>query len=540
MKHTFTYLLFFVLITIGKTWGQNANTDIYDSQKVQEIAITFPEKNWKTLLDSLRFNGNGLLTGALQINGVKIGNVGIRYRDGHVFQPLNTRNTLHIQLDHVDKGIQVQGYHSLRLSMALRDPSMVREVLTTEIARKYFPAPKSNYAKVSINGDYYGLFVNIEPVEGPFLERHFQQTTGSLFQSYPYKTDSIGKSGCLKAAYGSLQLERNDNCYGENFLNLRGSGYQEITELSRVLNQEPQKIESILDVDRTLWMLAFNNVLVNLNSYTGGKAQGYYLYKDANGQFSPLVADYNLTFGSLKNIGRGSDLTIPELQQLDPLLHADNTYRPLISKLLSNPYYVKVYLSHMRTILFNEFLSGAYEIRAKQLQEQIRPILAQDANRSYPATDFDRSLMATIGKVTQIPGIVEFMNERSRFLKKHPALIVIPPAMTDLKVKHREKFVATQIDAFNIQVKAAEYTSKVKAYYRFGPQESFKEIVLMDDGQHGDEKAGDMIYGVVIKPNGANSRLEYYLIAENAKLVSHSPENYMFQRHQVSLEELNK
>jgi hypothetical protein len=52
MKHTFTYLLFFVLITIGKTWGQNANTDIYDSQKVQEIAITFPEKNWKSLLDS--------------------------------------------------------------------------------------------------------------------------------------------------------------------------------------------------------------------------------------------------------------------------------------------------------------------------------------------------------------------------------------------------------------------------------------------------------------------------------------------------------
>lgn len=539
MKRTITYLLFSLIFTIGKTWGQGATLDFYDTQKIQEINITFPEKNWKTLLDSLRFNGNGMLTGSLQVNGVKMGYVGIRYRDGHVFQPLNTRNSLHIQLDHHDKNQQLQGYHTLRLSMALRDPSMVREVLTTEIARKYFPAPKANYAKVNINGDYYGLFVNLEPVEGPFLERHFQNTTGSLYQSYPYKTDSLGKSGCLKSAYGSLQVERNDNCYGENFLNLRSNGFQEIAELSRVLNQEPQKIESTLEVDRTLWMLAFNNVLVNLNSYTGGKAQGYYLYKDSNGQFSPLVADYNLTFGSLKNIGRGSDLTLPELQQLDPMLHADNAYRPLISKLLSNPYYVKVYLSHLRTILFNEFLSGAYETRAKQLQELIRPILNTDPNRSYPAADFDRSLMATIGKVTQIPGIVEFMNERSRFLKKHPALIVIPPTLTDLKVKKREKFVNTPIEAFNIQVKAAEYTSRVRVFYRFGPQEAYKEATLGDDGQHGDEKAGDLIYGVNIKPNG-NNKLEYYLIAENAKLVSHSPENYMFQRHYVSLEELNK
>jgi spore coat protein CotH len=38
-----------------------------------------------------------------------------------------------------------------------------------------------------------------------------------------------------------------------------------------------------------LWMLAFNNVFVNLDSYTGGFSQNYYLYKDENRRFNPVV-----------------------------------------------------------------------------------------------------------------------------------------------------------------------------------------------------------------------------------------------------------
>ena len=42
----------------------------------------------------------------------------------------------------------------------------------------------------------------------------------------------------------------------------------------------PPVAEKVLDVDRALWMLAFNNVLVNLDSYSGAFRQNYYLYHD--------------------------------------------------------------------------------------------------------------------------------------------------------------------------------------------------------------------------------------------------------------------
>jgi len=42
----------------------------------------------------------------------------------------------------------------------------------------------------------------------------------------------------------------------------------------------------VLNVDRTLWMLAFNNTIANLSSYSGQQSQNFYLYKDQYGQIT--------------------------------------------------------------------------------------------------------------------------------------------------------------------------------------------------------------------------------------------------------------
>ena len=108
-------------------------------------------------------------------------------------------------------------------------------------------------------------------------------------------------------------------------------------------------------MDHALWMLALNNVMVNLSSYTGNHSVNYFLYRDNSGRFQPLHWDLNLAFGSYKNTGNGSDLELKGLQNLDPLLHADNPYKPLISQLLKEPLYKKMYLSHIRQIVEDNF-----------------------------------------------------------------------------------------------------------------------------------------------------------------------------------------
>ena len=63
---------------------------------------------------------------------------------------------------------------------------------------------------------------------------------------------------------------------------------------------------------------------------------------------------------------------------------------------------------------------------------------------------------------------------------------------------------------------------------------------MADDGAHEDGQANDAVFGVLIKPQGGARQMEYYIMAENAKTVSYSPERYMFEQHKVTLDELNR
>jgi len=60
---------------------------------------------------------------------------------------------------------------------------MVREVLGFEIARSYMPAPQANYAQVKINNGLYGLFVNVEPLDEGFLNKHYGSAEGPFFSA---------------------------------------------------------------------------------------------------------------------------------------------------------------------------------------------------------------------------------------------------------------------------------------------------------------------------------------------------------------------
>ncbi len=519
--------------------GQQMSTeDFYQTDKVRELRITFKEQNWEELLDSLRVNGNGLLGGEVQVEGKSFSGVGIRYRGSKSFQTGSRRNAFHIKLNHSVKGENLQGHKVIKLSNALRDPSMVREVLAYEIARQYMPAPKANFVKLFVNDEYYGLFINIEAIRGPFLKENFDSKKNALIKASS-KLNEKHPEDCKNKVYGSLEYQADAACYNYNFELKSDKGWAALIELTKRLSEEEANLEEILNVDRTLWMLAFNNVLVNLNSYTGQHSQNYYLYKDDFGQFNPIIWDLNLAFGSFKNTGLGSDLNLKELQEMDPLLHADNPSKPLISRLLKNPLYRKAYLSHIRTIVYDQFVSGAYEKRAEELQRLIQVPMFNDQNKFYKSEEFQSSLTTTIGKRSKIPGIVELMSIRGRFLKKHPAIAVIPPKISEVKVKERKEFQSEAITSFRIQAKVEKLPKRVKLYYRYNSTDEYKEVFMADDGKSHDKRAGDKVFGVLIEPDADQQALEYFIMTENAKAMSFDPPNYMFEPRRVSLMELN-
>jgi hypothetical protein len=535
-KFLFLSLSFLLFIPLSKSQN-NSSDDFYKTNTIQEIKITLKQDNWRSLLDSLRKNGDNYLVGTAVINGKSYNNVGVKYRGSRSFKVGAKRNPLHIKLNFIDKDQTHQGHKSIKLSNALRDPSMIREVLGFEIARKYMPAPRANYAQIYINDDYYGLLVNVEDIDKPFLEKNFGSSDGTLLKCSP-DLKAFTPDGCQKNVFAALVYEEDVACYLNNYELKSESGWDDLIALTKTLAQNPDQVHNLLNVDRTLWMLAFNNALVNLSSYSGRYSQNYFLYKDAKGRFNPIIWDLNLAFGSFKSAFAGSDLRLKQLQELDPLMHIDNKYKPLISQLLKNPENKKVYLAHLRTILYDNFVNKDYEKRAEELQTMISIPFINDDNQKYTYDELKKSMKSTIGTRSRIPGIKELMGKRSKILKKKSELRVVPPSISEVQVLKRAQYASNALDQFTIQAKVDKLPNKVKLLYRYSKDQDFMEVAMLDNGKDKDQEMGDDIYTATVS-RGPSDQIEYYIVAENKAAINFEPANYMYNVYEATIEELN-
>jgi len=511
----------------------------FDKKTIGEMRLTLLAKNWNDALDSMRVYGEGMMLGSISIDGLKYDSVGVRFRGNNSYQTGMKRNPFQIKLNHTNREQNHQGNTSVKLSSALRDPSLVREVLFHEIAAKYMPSPQASYTKLYVNDEYVGVFINLESVDGQFLRTHYGSDDKPLFKAgVDYKPEGVPAT-CKQNIFGALEYEENVDCYRQNFEMKSDRGWLDLQELTRILNREPAKIESVLDVDRVLWMLALNNVMVNLSSYSGARSVNYYLYKDNHGRFQPVHWDLNLSFGSMKNTGRGSDLDLRSLQRLDPLLHADNALRPLIKQLLQDPLYRKIYLSHIRQINDDYFANGEYEKRAKELRAMIVVPYSEDKYKQYSIVDFENSIKSTTGSKSKIPGIAELMAKRSRFLQTHPELTALPSAVSDITVQGRGKYENQRVNTFRIMAKADRFPKRLFIYYRFADSQPYKSMVMAEEPSSNLTPGAKMFSASIDAPDD-NAVLDYYILAENAGTVSFAPRGYMNSPYKVKLADLNK
>lgn len=517
--------------------------DLYDGAYVHDIRISFDQTKWMDLLDSNRINGDDMVIGKVQIDGTTYENVGISYAKNYTHQVAGKRNPWLIKLNMIDKKQNHQGFKTLTLSHALRDPSLVREVLGYEIARRYMPAPRADYVNLTVNSENKGVYVNIEAIDETFLQKNFANTEGGISAAFRCVPDvrATTQTDCDHAGYGALKYEKNAKCYLRNFEMLSKEGWDDLIEMTRILNTEPQNVGKVLNIDRTLWFLAFNNTIANLNSYEGQFSNNYYLARDAAGLFNFIPTELNYAFGGFKNTNGQSDLDFEGLVALNPLLHVDNASKPLISVLLKNPDNRKIYFAHVRQILAEWFDNNAYQTRATALQTLIAPYYNNTAEKPYDAVDFQRSLMETVGKTTKIPGIVELMSKRAKFLKKQPDLLNIPPQISGINFSSRQKFTTKSVGDFHVKAKVDNFPRRVRLMYRpAGSTDAFIEQQMFDDGKSHDGEAGDKVFGTVVAPQGKFAAIEFYIIAENAGAATFEPANYISEYRKISLAELNK
>ena len=83
------------------------------------------------------------------------------------------------------------------------------------------------------------------------------------------------------------------------------ASWQDLIDLTNTIENSANTIENSMDIDRAIWMSAFNNVLVNLDSYSGPFRQNYYLIKDDNNRMNTIIWDLNECLGGFKMVNQG-------------------------------------------------------------------------------------------------------------------------------------------------------------------------------------------------------------------------------------------
>ncbi len=516
MNKCVNIIVFFLLILIAQN-SVFAQQNFYDINTVQKIEVFISQNNWDFKMDTAKYGAETyLMADSVLVNGVRFDSAGIKYKGNSSYDSTKLKNPVHIALDEF-KNQSYQTYTDIKLSNCYQDPSMIREVLSYDILKNYMYCPKSNFAKLYINNSYIGLYSNDESINKTFCSNNFNSS-----QNIFVKCNPIILPG--PTTKSNLKFINPDSSSYLNFYEIKSSyGWKELIKLCDSVTNNQNSIANVFNIDRVLWMLAFNNVLVNLDSYSGVFCQNYYLYKDNNGKYNPIIWDLNMCFGGFPFAGSGAtgmgSMTISNLQQLSLNLHNGDANWPLISGILNNAHLKKAYIAHMKTIVNEFFSNNLYQTRASQLQSIIDTAVLYDQNKFFTYSQFQNSLTNNVVAGSySVPGISNLMNSRVSYLQSTAEFVYSQPLISNVQSSNN-------LPALNSNVSiTANISGATTAYlnYRFDATSVFQKIAMYDDGLHNDGLANDNIYGASFVMLSAIAN--YYIYAENTNAAVFSPE----------------
>jgi len=280
--------------------GTDSAAVFYNPVVVSNVDLTMPQAT----IDALNADTNSSTyrTASVKIttaDGVitTLTNIGVRLKGQATRRPINNydKAPLKLKFDAFVPNQKFLGLTRMTLNSMLQDPSFIREDTSYRIYRAMgLVAPRTTYSWVTVNNADFGLYMNVESIDGQMLKRWLNPV-------------HVYSSNCYLADMTYSQ----DDCYDTNY------GDSDRTDLNAAVAVSVfdgatwwTEVNKIADMTSVINLMATDIYTSNWDGYTDVVQNNYYIVFDDTGKLKIIPWGQDGTFpmeneAQLDWLGRG-------------------------------------------------------------------------------------------------------------------------------------------------------------------------------------------------------------------------------------------
>lgn len=490
--------------------------DLYDPAVLRTIHIVFDDANWLTLLRQNYASQTNILAD-VTVDGVTYPDVGVRIRGNTSYTALpsgSEKFSIKLDMDFVDPDQELLGYDSLNLNNGFRDPTFSREVVYNNYVAQFIPNPRANNVIVTLNGQNWGVYNNIQQADKRMLRDYFSNADG-LRVSCANQPNGPGLAyaGTSPNSYAAYEIQADGG-----LADPLGALIAVTNALSNTPIANWQDIDAWLALDPSIWSVVLENLLTDDDSYVN-KGCDFVTYRDPlDGRMHLSQRDANETFTQ---------------SSWSPTLNFTASNKPLLSRVLSVAEQRQRYFAHYRTVkrdLSWDYFGPIFDARRALLDAAVQA----DPKKLYSHALFQSNFTSTVSLPYpglaggSLIGLQQFVTQRANFLNGNAELSASGPTISAAQASNTTPAPGETVTIRATVAPAGSAISKVELFYRPSPNVGYQRVAMLDDGNSGDGAAGDGVYGKALPVAGnPGQRVAWYVAAtaSNANAsVSYRPE----------------
>ncbi len=362
---------------------------LFNTDSIISINIIMDEDEWNEMLENA--TDEEYYECDVEINGETFYRVGIRPKGNTSLtsianDPTTDRYSFKLEFDHYVDGQTCYGLDKLILNNNYSDATNMKEALIYDMF-KFIGADASlyNYASISLNGTYKGVYLALEGVEDSFCLRNYGTQNGTLYK--PESTENGG--GMAGSGTNGANLNYSDDD-SDSYSTIWDGAISDITssDKKRVITALKNislgnDLESYMDIDNLLRYMAVHVFSVNEDSLSGNMAHNYYLY-ESGGMLNLIPWDYNLCLGGMNG---GTDATSLVNDPIDNAFSGTDFF----DTLLENDDYNSQYYAYLKELVTEYIDGGGFDAFYTRVRSQIDELVENDPTAFYTYSEYEEA-----------------------------------------------------------------------------------------------------------------------------------------------------